>query len=234
MNGGRLEVSTARLVAAVVVVVATALAGCSSSGAPGAARDGGDDGGGGDSTTADALPPPPPPPLYDAGADGSAPVVCGQGTTCNAGSYEGLVVLSACCAPSGACGLDLGPAGAFVDVPDGCTPLSYPGVADPQCPNLPVPWEMGSDGGGSGKSFQGCCRADGTCGIFVALTPSIDLGCAAPAGFVLDAGAAIACNVAEAGPAPDAGSDSAVTDAAEGGGPDGGEDGPAPVDAAGN
>lgn len=125
----------------------------------------------------------PAPPRYDGGA-AAEPVTCGA-NTCSPGDYLGLATLPACCTPSGACGLDLRPAAKFEGVGEACTPLANAGVADDLCPSYTRGEE---DGGRPVFERQGCCLPDKTCGVFVKLTPSLDLGCVAPGGFVVDAG----------------------------------------------
>lgn len=135
-----------------------------------------------DAATADA---PPAPPLLDASKPSA--VTCGT-ATCAPADYQGIAVLPACCTAQATCGLDLRPAAKFVSVSEKCTPLATPGVADDTCKT----YVLESDGGPT-KRFDGCCRADKTCGVFVTLSPALDLGCAHADGFVDDAGAPGAC-----------------------------------------
>ena len=54
--------------------------------------------------------------------------------------------------------------------------------------------------------LAGCCRNDHTCGVFVKLSSTLDLGCVAAAGFSDEAGSPASCK-------PDAGNDSGTFDA---------------------
>ena len=128
----------------------------------------------------------PVPVQLDAGEAG--PVSCGT-TACPPADYQGIATLAACCTSASTCGLDLTGAAAFVPVGPGCFAPAAPGVSDDTRPSYTT--ERGE--------LQGCCRSDKTCGVFVRLTPTIDLGCVAPKGFAPDAGPAQRCDVADSG-----------------------------------
>lgn len=169
-------VATSSLVA---TAGATALAGCGDDDVVMPADAGRDS-----SSAADALPPPP---RIDASKPG--PTTCGA-ATCNPADYNGVAVLPACCTAQSTCGLDLRPAAKYTSVSEKCTPLATPGIADDTCKT----YVFESDGGPT-KRFDGCCRSDKTCGVFVRLSPSIDLGCVHADGFVEEAGAPTACGL---------------------------------------
>jgi hypothetical protein len=133
---------------------------------------------------ADALPVPP---LDDGAPEANPPVACGT-STCQPGTYDDVIALGACCTAQQTCGLDLSPLANVTTVPTTCTPLAQPGTASGECPTFTA----SADGGGT--VFDGCCRPDNTCGVFVKLG-ALDLGCAAAADFVPDAGAAGACGL---------------------------------------
>jgi hypothetical protein len=135
------------------------------------------------------------PPLYDSGGE-AGPVSCGS-ATCQPEDFRGLATLHACCTQDTSCGLDLGPAQKYVAAPDGCVARDNPGIADTACPSYDAP---------SLGQLAGCCRSDHTCGVFVKLSSSLDLGCVAAAGFAEEAGSPASCN-------PDAGNDSGTFDA---------------------
>ncbi len=145
----------------------------------------------GDGATADTGTPP----LYDGGGE-AGPVSCGS-TTCQPEDFNGVVTLHACCTQSSACGLDLGPAQSYVAAPDGCVARDNPGIADTACPSYDAP---------SLGQLAGCCRSDHTCGVFVKLSSTLDLGCVPAAGFADEAGSPAPCDL-------DAGNDSGTFDA---------------------
>ena len=155
----------------------------------------------GDSIVADATAP-----TSDA-ADASV-VACGD-KTCASQSYRGVATLPACCASPTSCGVDLTAIASLEAVPNGCFGTRAPGVADGTCPSYPARTMAESD-------RQGCCRPDRTCGVFVRLGASLDLGCVPASGFVRDASAVTPCGGDDAG--SDAGTDGA-TDAATDGDP---------------
>lgn len=124
------------------------------------------------------------PPLYD-GAGEAGPVSCGS-ATCQPEDFRGLATLHACCTQDTACGLDLGPAQKYVAAPDGCVARDNPGVADTVCPGYDVP---------SLGQLSGCCRSDNTCGVFVKLSSTLDLGCVPAAGFSDEAGSPAHCTL---------------------------------------
>ena len=154
------------------------------------------------------------PPAYDAGVE-AGPVTCGS-ATCDPADFRGVATLPACCAADGACGLDLSPAASFVPTPSGCTSLTNPGVSDETCPTYPSPSSLYPG------DLQGCCRADHTCGVFVKLSSSIDLGCVAAQGFADEAGAPAPCGLDAGDDAATDASDDAASDAGDGGSQDAG------------
>lgn len=175
----RLNFAIVALSSVVAMAGAAALAGCGDDDVYRPADAGSDA-----SAATDALPPPP-------RIDASKPsaVTCG-GATCNPADYEGVAVLPACCTAQSTCGLDLKPAAKFTSVSEECTPLATPGIADDGCKT----YVFESDGGPT-KRFDGCCRSDKTCGVFLSLSPTIDLGCVHADGFVDDAGAPASCGL---------------------------------------
>jgi len=130
----------------------------------------------------------PAPPLDDGAAEANPPVTCGT-DTCQPSTYEGVIALGACCTAQQTCGLDLSPLANVTTVPTTCTPLAQPGAASGDCPTYTT-----IDAGSGGIVFDGCCRPDNTCGVFVKLG-ALDFGCAAASDFVLDAGAAPSCGL---------------------------------------
>lgn len=122
------------------------------------------------------------PSVYDGGGE-AGPVSCGA-ATCQPEDFRGITTLHACCTKDSACGLDLGPAQKYVAAPDGCVARDNPGVADSTCPSYDAP---------SLGQLAGCCRSDHTCGVFVQLSSSLNLGCVAAAGFADEAGSPAPC-----------------------------------------
>ena len=124
----------------------------------------------------------PAPPPFDAGVE-AGPVACGA-NACTPADFRGLATLGACCS-AGACGVELKNAAPFVPVADVCMPLVNLGTSDDTCPTFPKPSELYPG------DLQGCCRADKTCGVFVQLSSTLDLGCVSAEAFVVDAGGAV-------------------------------------------
>jgi len=77
---------------------------------------------------------------------------------------------SSCCTDAGYCGVDIPPSASQFGIATGCQALNQPGNIDYGCPSL------GSLAGQDIGGFEGCCRPDGTCGIYVG-TSELSLGC---------------------------------------------------------
>lgn len=133
---------------------------------------------------ADALPAPP---REDGSAPAPRPVACGA-KACSPSRYEGVIDLPACCTAEKTCGLDLVPLGALRPVPDTCTAPGAPGTPSDDCEAVLT----GDPDGGPSAVYQGCCRPNATCGVFVKLG-DLDLGCQPAADFFPDAAAPAPC-----------------------------------------
>ncbi len=137
-------------------------------------------------------------PVFDSGVE-AGPVTCDT-PDCQPADFRAVATLPACCTVDGACGLQLAPASPYLPTPAGCTAVSNPGVSDDQCPSYAAPSSLYKE------DLQGCCRGDHTCGIFVALADTLDLGCVPARGFLDDAGVGAPCGLDDGG-AGDAASD---------------------------
>lgn len=137
---------------------------------------------------ADTRPAPPPsdaaPPVPDATTCSEKP--------CTGVRYDGLVTLAPCCAANGACGVDPKPLGSFLPiVPDRCIEAKPPGKLSFDCNVVRVERD-----GSPPSSYDGCCRANNTCGIAVKVGKH-DFGCQLPEDWIegWEAGAPAACDL---------------------------------------
>jgi hypothetical protein len=136
-----------------------------------------------------------------AGQSTTPPLACGT-SACKDDTLPipgyGPFTIAACCADAATntCGLDssfLALVGPTFDV--ACQPLAQPGSIDKSCPNSPK--ESAPNTPALSFTFQGCCRAGGTCGYMldtIGGLPSLPLGlgCVDSAPFQ-DGGAPLPC-----------------------------------------
>lgn len=109
-------------------------------------------------------------------------------------SYQlgGIIEMSACCTTPDVCGGYISSTiGSIISLSEGCYPTNQPGNFDPSCPSHTFINPID----GSQATYQGCCRATGTCGIDVDLTSAQGpyLGCSDPGNRV-----AISCGTSPA------------------------------------
>lgn len=145
-------------------------------------------------------------------AGASAGMRCGN-ATCTDATYLSFVI-PACCADEATsqCGLDSSVLANFGPVfPKACQPLHQLGARDASCADTPP-----TDAGGIPLVFQGCCRANGTCGYLVDKIGGlfeVGLGCVDSTPF-LDGGTPAVCG---GGGAPGEGSEGGAAGASQSG-----------------